>query len=251
MVALNLSFLFAAAHCVRNTDNSFRGFPKKIVVGATTFKDGDGETIEVYCVTVHPDYNPDPKGPNPEYHDVAVLRLATPSCQKPVELNTDPSYPRPTDKIITMGMGFTDKEVTQPSQELREKEVGPTGNEDCAADPNFSGQLCVGDVGGGSCAGDSGGPLILQLNGDLIGVDSVRGANGTCGEYIIHTRVSQYAEWIQSQIDCVECQHFPNKGYCPSAPSIMAKARQFLTGNIKKVVEYFDPHSENQSLRKR
>jgi len=250
-MVLNLSFLFAAAHCIIEDNRVPRKeIPKKIVVGGTTFNDGDGETIEVYCITLHPEYNPDPnRGASQYYHDIAILRLATPSCQKPAVINTDPNRPKlELEQLITMGMGFTDETETQPSQELREKKVASTSNQYCGGDPNFDGRICVGDVGGGSCAGDSGGPLILQQNKWLVGVDSVR--NGTCGRYVTHTRVSRYAEWIQSQIDCVECQYWPNPGYCPN-PGIMARASTFLTGNIQKVVKYFYPHSENPSLRKR
>lgn len=66
-------------------------------------------------------------------------------------------------------------------------------------------QLCAGGKKGvDTCGGDSGGPLMREIEGNyhLIGVVSFGAANcGTKGVPGVYTNVAMFVDWIQSKLE--------------------------------------------------
>ncbi len=96
--------VMTAAHCV--TDDYGAAVPSAsldVVLGRTRLSAADGERIHVASVAVHPAYDT-----GTDQHDIAVLRLASPSAQAPVALARDPSLYAPGQEGQVVGWGCTD-----------------------------------------------------------------------------------------------------------------------------------------------
>lgn len=134
--------------------------PVYVLLGTNRLSSG-GESIEATDIFVHPEYDGD--------HDVAVLKLASPST-----LGVPLPYAHPGDEgkyapgtlATVTGWGAT-SDGGSGSDELREVQVPVLSDAQCAASYGSStdgpSEVCAGYPQGGkdSCQGDSGGPFIV------------------------------------------------------------------------------------------
>jgi secreted trypsin-like serine protease len=160
--------LLTAGHCV----SMFRSVPG--VLTATFGRDdlvgGDGETVAVKSVRMHPRYRETSfRDETVGHHDLAVLTLAR-RVDRPVAALGPPGSAR-TGRIA--GWGFT-SENDLFNTRLREADVPLPGAAACeraygdSFDP--SDMLCAGSADADSCQFDSGGPLIAR--GRVVGLVS-------------------------------------------------------------------------------
>ena len=153
-------------------------------------------------IIIHPGWRDG--GPN----DLALIRLSEPvSGIKPVSVYTATDE---TGKIITfVGRGDTGTGLTGP-RVMDRKKRGATNKVEAADERwlyfTFDDPQTATDMEGISGPGDSGGPALLEKDGNLytLGVSSWgrRGENGrgTYGAREGYTRLSQYAQWIAEQL---------------------------------------------------
>lgn len=134
--------------------------PVHVLLGTNHLSSG-GESIEATEIFVHPEYDGD--------HDVAVLKLATPST-----LGVPLPYAHPGDEGLyapgtlatVTGWGAT-SDGGSGSDELREVQVPVLSDAQCTGYYGTStdgpSEVCAGYPQGGkdSCQGDSGGPFIV------------------------------------------------------------------------------------------
>ncbi|KAJ1522500.1 hypothetical protein ONE63_001690 [Megalurothrips usitatus] len=212
------SYVLTSALCARLKNGDA---VRWVVLGATkrqVQKPGGSDArqlIEVAEVITHPQY-----AAGVRYHDIALLRLATPAKLhpngvRPACLNTDvdrnysgkaafatawDTGVKGSETIVNVNLTVHDLQHCRDNSTLDPKEL-PRGLEDT--------QLCVGtfDNESDTCKVQSGGPLQVHTARDaeyscmyrLLGVVAA-GAGSDCGpgRPAIYTRVAAYVDWIES-----------------------------------------------------
>ena len=158
--------VLSAAHCSdRAEDMAVRTNPH-------TLSDPiqNSEILPVTDVILHPDYDTLPSFLD---HDVMLLKLGTPSNQRPLlRLNPDPAVPFDDEPLIVMGWGTVSRDLPIQPEALQFVEVIAISNEECIAlanngtfDVDYSVELSDDMIcytrqnettGGVQCSGDSG-----------------------------------------------------------------------------------------------
>ena len=201
-------WVLTAAHCITGeaAGLSYEYGPLDMVIfsGATGLDSPKGRHMQVQRIVVHPQYNSS-NGAN----DLALLMLAA-----PLEGATMPIYannPPPGTAATVVGWGARTAKApggipgNYPTQ-LQQVTLPIVPNEVCNQPTSYGGRilpnlLCAGLPQGGrdACVGDSGGPLMVRLNGVYRQVGIVSQGDGCAipGKYGIYTRVANYADWIQ------------------------------------------------------
>jgi secreted trypsin-like serine protease len=193
-------FLLTAAHCV--TEAAARG-PGVVPVGAERFVVVPGEdaaeSTDVYpaeAVFVEPGYD----GGFAE-DDVAVVRYffdddAPPPTIEPLTPEDDDLAPN--DGLTLVGYGQTEEPQSNTERRTVERRVGDLADELVAFDQSD---------GVGACFGDSGGPGLVQVNGqERVGLVISGGVDGQdqppCeGGFTLGMRVSAYDDFIRGALD--------------------------------------------------
>lgn len=200
-------FVLTAAHCVADApDAKYRVGLGSVDLTAPT------ERLDVAAVTVHENYGK----PQAASNDVALLRLATPSQQKPIELLPVAEMPRwaPGRPVTVIGWGARlTFDVLGVSATDRLQEVTTTRQSDrsCAAstsgDFDAGSELCAGELIGlkDSCQGDSGGPLMVDGPGGapaLVGVVSFGFGCGVPTQFGVYARVADtpLRDWVTARL---------------------------------------------------
>lgn len=182
-----------------------------IVLGAAHCGNFNGEIVNIGGGTSrrivqqqnHPNYNDDTRN-----NDFALYRLASlvgiPNTGTSVVVNTAGSIPSAGTDLTTMGFGLT-SEDGQDSNVLLMVEVPFVTNAQCldAYGNEFvpSTMLCAGEGGKDSCHGDSGGPIVIEKNGNnhvLVGVVSWGEGCADPDFPGVYARVSSAVGWIES-----------------------------------------------------
>lgn len=200
-------FVLTAAHCVADApDAKYRVGLGSVNLTAPT------ERLDVAAVTVHESYGK----PQAASNDVALLRLASPSRQTPIELLPVAEMGRwaPGRDVTVIGWGARlTFDVLGVSATDRLQEVTTTRQSDksCAAsnsgDFDAGSELCAGEVVGlkDSCQGDSGGPLMVDGPGGapaLIGVVSFGFGCGVPTQFGVYARVADtpLRDWVTARL---------------------------------------------------
>lgn len=148
--------LFCALQCL-NADNSATIGISSRVSGVSQFDD-----IAIDLKVVHPDYSTS-SFPN----DIMVMKLRSPSDKQYVRLNRNEDQPQSGDELWVVGFGDTIADEGQKIPTvLNEVNVKYVDNDTCSKAHGGNlikdDMLCASDTGKDSCAGDSGGPLIIK-----------------------------------------------------------------------------------------
>lgn len=164
---------------------------------------GTGEEFRVTEAIIHPEY--DPEGPA---HDVALLFLDGLPDLDPMRLNDqamDSAWEGETIRLV--GFGTTDSYY------------GDTAGEKRFADGEihdvYGDKMYQRSDEHGICAGDSGGPAIMQMDGEwtLMGAASyvfpLSGGQDPCGGQGVHMRVDAHLDWLGEHIDAPELVSAP------------------------------------------
>jgi len=178
--------ILTCGHCV-----DLQGAPRNFVYFGSSYLDG-GATIAVERSYPHPSYV---SGAYPNV-DIGIVVLKSPVNATPVHIQKSPLDGRVVGAPLRI-VGFGATSAAMPEFSKMQVTVPITG-----IDPDY---LLVGPS---ICAGDSGGPGLLDAGEGrevIAGVVSWHTLNGAgCGGNGGLARVDAYAAWIQEQIDAAE-----------------------------------------------
>jgi secreted trypsin-like serine protease len=182
----------------------------RVVAGVTdlTTSEPFTETV-VVNVFVHPDYDPSSSSsPN----DIALLELATDVQVPGIALSGGEVAELVNVLAHIVGWGSISADTENPDflPEQRDAAVPIVDHDVCNASEAYSGilvdsQMCAGFPSGGvdTCAGDSGGPLIVEFQSGRAQVGLVSFGAGCAqpGAAGIYTDIAKFDDWIKSFVD--------------------------------------------------
>lgn len=201
--------VLTASHCVDGASPS----DINVYVGSQILSEPgeDGELISVDKIIMHEFYDP-----NLIDNDIALIFLSKPTSLPvvPTLSAQDMDLIFPGEPMTVAGWGNMNPDGADFPDQLQEVTVEYIDQQVCsdAYDAVFGegsvteNMLCAGTYSGGqdSCHGDSGGPLVVTLDGEVYQAGIVSWGLGTCaatGYYGVYTRVSQYENWIDRNIN--------------------------------------------------
>ncbi|KAJ3657128.1 hypothetical protein Zmor_016153 [Zophobas morio] len=194
--------VLTAAHCV------ISGFKYEVVLGSNSLQGSASNPNRVIVAAtsriIHPYYNYQTL-----QNDIAILIF-----HLPIEL-TDYIQPinLPTEEVVdnvetvAIGWGQTDDATAGLASQLNYVTVSTISNTECQlsfTDVIFDNMVCAaGNYNEGTCNGDSGGPLILEVDNKQyhVGISSFisnRGCEST--DPSGYTRTFPYAGWVRNHI---------------------------------------------------
>lgn len=201
-------WVLTAAHCLLNPrGETISPDSLEVVVGRDDLSVSDGERIPVRRVIVHPRYNE----PLLDDRDVGLIELARPAVTPALSPFTGGAN-LDGEVGIVAGWGQTRDGDRRPAT-LLEAEVPIVSNDACNDAYNRNGgyddtitdrMICAGWLDGGAdaCLGDSGGPLMAQIDGGwrVVGVVSWGEGCGAPGFYGVYARVSELMDFIGTHV---------------------------------------------------
>merc|ERR1712033_9274 len=186
-----------AAHCIENSD------PSDLTIRYNTIQREQGPVEPVVSLTWHESFENDGSQGFP--NDIGVLRFAnalTGANTGPINLPSS-GQNFGGQKCIISGWGDTTEGDGILPDNLQKKTIDVLTDAKCENEipvANRQMHLCVSHSDEGtSCQGDSGGPLSCNTN-TLAGVTSF-GIVGCAGAPGVYTRVSNYLDWINNNIN--------------------------------------------------
>jgi len=212
------NWVLTAAHCI---DQGMVDVGYRVRLGAEDISKDNGMSFKIDRIVKHSQYaqKPHPKAPAPPLpppnmyaNDIALVHIVDevpprprdPSQIRPVKLYQG-QPPKSGTQVTGSGWGKTQPvENHAPNAILLKVDLQVMDTETCKNKPDFgpariSGMvICAARKGQSTCRGDSGGPLTLTNEGQLVGIISWGKArcNGD-GQPGVYTSVVAYSEWIQ------------------------------------------------------
>jgi secreted trypsin-like serine protease len=193
-----------AAHCVTQalaTGGMTTKSPSslRIVAGRTDLRTRDGMQVRVSSVWADPSFRDVGTG-----HDVAVLTLArtVPYRTLPIVAAGDTSRYAPGTVATVLGWGRVGENAA-PSPTLQSVQVPVIADQTCAkeeSDFSADSMVCAGYPQGGrdACAGDSGGPMVVD--GRLVGIVSWGNGCAEASHPGVYTRLVNYRDEVSAQL---------------------------------------------------
>ena len=208
---LDPRWVLTAAHCVSDeNDDLIAASAFTVLAGTQDLGSTEGTEVGVTNVYRHPDFFVSTlQAPN---NDIALLELQLP-VNEPTVPWVDISPPPGTMGTI-IGWGYTSNESSTLSDTLQEADVPVVTNEACIAEYGSiitDAMLCAGytDQAIDACIGDSGGPLLVLVDGKWRQAGIVSFGPPQCAQtYGVYTRVARFSDWIRSYVrpdECVDC----------------------------------------------
>ena len=208
-------WVLTAAHCVLdNFQQALDPASIRVVAGFSDLSlSSPVDEVQVVQVVVHPDFNLNQDLPP---NDIALIELAADTAATVTPLFTGDTSLYTGSLGVIAGWGAI--EFDNPLRPvyptiLQDATVPLVSFEDCNAPESYDGilaesHLCAGYVDGeiDACAGDSGGPLYLRVNGEQVQAGIVSFGVG-CGLplfYGIYTDISFFIPWLSEYISVPE-----------------------------------------------
>jgi trypsin len=201
------NMVMTAAHCLIDRTKLALLPPESLSVMTGSARLSDPGTVSTaQRLVVDPRYLP--SGVGPGSHDAGLVQLADPVAAPAVGLATARIWEAGTPGYI-VGWGKTEPDQSWPIPEMQ---VGRTvvqseGYCESVLGPSFQplSQLCMLDAPSfesATCSGDSGGPLLIPSEGELvqIGIHSLAPLGCLTDSPQIETRVDAVAGWVQGEI---------------------------------------------------
>ena len=200
-VLIDKSWVLTAAHCVQGM--SAQGI--QVAVGAWDLTAFTGSRTPVRSIRIHPQFSS-----TSLYNDIALVELSVPSSIQPIALfsgeSVDNTPPSLLGKLVTvLGWGVADSTTSWYYPEiLRQVSLPVVADSTCNdiyINPVLPSQFCAGYwEGKDACEGDSGGPAVVQVDGQWVHAGIVS-AGVSCQEYFgwygKYTRTSAYLSFIR------------------------------------------------------
>ncbi|KAJ3657127.1 hypothetical protein Zmor_016152 [Zophobas morio] len=199
----NPQHVLTAAHCVISTINC------QVILGSTTLQGSDPNrlVLSTNYRSIHPYYNPETLE-----NDIALLMFHLPITLtdyiQPINLPTERDELFANTETVAIGWGQISDDTAGLTNHLNYVTVSTISNAECQisfGDVIVNNMVCaVGNYNEGACIGDSGGPLIAEINNTqyVVGVSSfisTRGCETT--DPTGYTRTSPYYSWIVMNLD--------------------------------------------------
>lgn len=199
-VLISRRLVLTAAHCF---------IENMAVIAGTTNHHDHKQHVKVEKGVKHPDY----KKLGPHSYDIAALILEAPGLKlnenvKPACLTHE--SPNPGTWCEVSGWGTQDPRAPgRPSAVLRSAAVPILSLDTCRKKEVYGGRyqpildsmLCAGHLKGGidACGGDSGSPLVCEIDGryELAGLVSWGDGCAKKGRPGVYTNVASFLEWIR------------------------------------------------------
>uniref|UniRef100_A0A1I7Z1C2 Peptidase S1 domain-containing protein n=1 Tax=Steinernema glaseri TaxID=37863 RepID=A0A1I7Z1C2_9BILA len=229
-VLISPRYILTAAHCTRNML-----IPARAFFGLVDKMQGKAASVQRVEIADFHTTSTNPRGMEP-HDDIAILEL-----EEPVELNDyvqtikvlhDDEQLLKGGKATIVGFGqsyFNEEGRAKSGTKLLETQIPIVDHEYCAdAWLKYStktnetapvvineNQICCGAEGKGIGAGDSGGPMLVQVNGEwvVVGVASFGTHDLKDQQHVvpaIFNRVSPYCDFIANATkNSVKCVHHP------------------------------------------
>merc|ERR1712227_1022056 len=227
---LNKRYALTAMHCVQGATNLV------VSVGEHNIRDNvetiQPQTIEVSSVIKRGDYSESDVN-----NDIAILRLETevvfnnnvvPACL-PTDTRDYTGYSAYVSGWGTTSEGGSTSNVLREVEQIILSNTDPicvTGSQDSPV-PNS--KMCAYKQGTDSCQGDSGGPLVVQEDGrwTVVGVVSYGIGCARTGYSGVYARVTNYMNWIQSNIADGWCEGESSAIKFPTATTSSSQNQQW------------------------
>lgn len=220
-VLIDDTWVLTAAHCVAGQTTS----AIDVAVGVYDLSNYSGSRIALKSIRVHPQYNA-----NTSQNDIALLELSQPSSQPTLPLFT--GEPDILGVMVTaIGWGMADGTTYwYYPEKLRQVDLPVVADSYCNEiypTPLIASQLCAGYYEGKDvCNGDSGGPIVAQIEGAWVHVGLVSYGT-TCadfnGWYGVYTRTSEFVSFIK--------QYVPDVSVHPQAGKVIVAPLNMLLLN--------------------
>ncbi len=202
-VLIASNWVLTAGHCVEGRAAG----DIEVAVGVSDLDNWSGTRIAVQRIVRHPAYV------NFKANDIALLELKSASGQQPVTLFSGASLqgidPKLLDQMTTLvGWGLADTTTNwyYPTK-LRQVNLPVVADWYCNNGYGVTlstSQLCSGyPVAKDACTGDSGGPMMLKIDGQWVHVGHVSygaGCQESEGYYGVYTRSSSYVDFIKQYV---------------------------------------------------
>jgi secreted trypsin-like serine protease len=203
-VLIAANWVLTAGHCVEGKSAG----EINVAVGAHDLATWSGTRIAVKRIVKHPNYV------NYEANDIALLELNSSSGQTPITIYSGASVQELDSRLLgqmttLIGWGHADTETSwyYPSklQQVNLPVVADSSCNNAFVDVTLTGsQFCAGyQVAKDACDGDSGGPMMLQVDGQWAHVGLVSfGADCQVsnGYYGVYTRTSAFVDFIKQYV---------------------------------------------------
>ncbi len=201
------TWVLTAGHCVEGKKAS----DMQVAVGVYDLRNWSGKRIAVKRIVKHPAYV--------SYlaNDIALLELSSASGQQPVTIFSGVSVQGGNANLLgqmttLVGWGLADTPTSWYYPErLRQVNLPVVTNSHCsdAFLHTLSGsQLCAGyAVSKDACSGDSGGPMMLKVDGQWAHVGLVSygyGCQEANGYYGVYTRSSAFVDFIKQYVSAAQ-----------------------------------------------
>lgn len=211
-VLVDDSWILTAAHCVTGQTTS----TINVAVGVFDLSNFSGSRMAVKSIRVHPQYNS-----TTSQNDIALLELNQPSSQPTLPLFF--GEPDLLGQMLTaIGWGMADGpnfSYWYYPEKLRQVNLPVVADSYCNniyGTDLIASQLCAGYYEGKDvCNGDSGGPVVTQIDGTWVHAGLVSYGT-TCNEYLgwygVYTRTSEFISFVQQYVPGVSVYPVQSQG---------------------------------------
>ncbi len=203
-------WVLTAAHCFFDEfgNRALEAHDVRVVLGVDDLSQAADE-LQISNIILHSDYvSTNPASPN----DIALLELSNSVSQPRMKIYGEKAKAGTESVVVGWGALQYDpfsKGGFDYQGKLHEVTVPIVSNDVCESTDSYKGiivssQICAGLQEGGkdSCTGDSGGPLMIEHDGEYqqVGIVSFGDGCALADAYGVYTRLSAFDQWINDNL---------------------------------------------------